>query len=43
MTNTLLSGVSIMTTSHADSVLHEGSWPEKTIWGLIIAVDTRPA
>lgn len=43
MTNTLKSGVLIITISHADSVLHEGRRPDKILRGPIITVDTHPA
>lgn len=33
MTNTLLSGVFITTTSHADSVVHEGGQPQEDTSG----------
>lgn len=42
MTNVLISGVLIITTSHADRVLHEGSQPDKILRGPIITVDIHP-
>lgn len=40
--NMLINGVVIMTTSQADSVLHEGSRPDKILRGSIVTAAIHP-